>query len=735
MDLQNFRFEIDGDGIGLLTWDMPGRSMNVITPQVMDELESIIDKVAAEPAIKGAVITSGKASFSGGADLAMLEAARVDYLRRAAAEGEAQAMAAFFAGIRRLSALYRKLETCGKPWAAAINGLCVGGAFELSLACHYRVMADVDSARVGLPEIRVGLFPGAGGTQRIARLMATPDALQMLLKGEQIGAKAAKARGLVHLVAPAGEIVGKAKEWIKAGGKGIAPWDDPNFRLPSGRVQSASGMMIWPAANAIYRRETYDNYPAARALMQAVYDGLQLPIDLALEIESRAFTHVLGSKEAGAMIRSLFVSLGALNKGARRPAAIAPSVPKKIGIIGAGFMGASIAYVSARAGFAVVLIDRDQESADKGKAVSAKNIGDEIMKGRAKSAERDALLARIEATPDYAKLAGCDLVIEAVFEDRTVKAEAIRKAAAAIGETTILASNTSTLPITSLATYAARPEQFVGIHFFSPVDRMMLVELIRGKATSDAALATAFDYVQALRKTPIVVNDSRGFFANRCVIAYLREGHLMLAEGVPPPMIENVAKMAGMPIGPLALTDEVAIDLAWKVLQATKQDLGAAAVDPVQERLLHQMVEVHGRFGRKNAKGFYDYPEKGAKKLWPGLADLQATKLDPDGLDVHELKQRFLVIQALEAARTVEEGVIGDPREADVGSILGFGFAPFTGGTLSYIDGMGTARFALLCDRLAKQHGSRFAPSNLILDMAKAHESFYGCFGGEGKAA
>ena len=392
MDLQNFRFEIDGDGIGLLTWDMPGRSMNVITTQVMDELESVIDKVAAEPAIKGAVITSGKETFSGGADLAMLEAARRDYARRAEAEGEAQAMASFFAGIRRLSVLYRKLETCGKPWAAAINGLCVGGAFELALACHYRVMADVDSARVGLPEIRVGLFPGAGGTQRIARLMPTPDALQMLLKGEQIGAKAAKARGLVHLLAPAGEIVGKAKEWIKAGGKAVAPWDEPNFRLPSGRVHSAAGMMIWPAANAIYRRETYDNYPAARALLQAVYDGLQLPIDLALEVESRAFIHVLASKEAGAMIRSLFVSLGALNKGARRPAGIAPSVPKKIGILGAGFMGASIAYVSARAGFDVVLIDRDQASADKGKAVSAKNIGDEIMKGRAKSAERDALL-------------------------------------------------------------------------------------------------------------------------------------------------------------------------------------------------------------------------------------------------------------------------------------------------------------------------------------------------------
>ena len=735
MNMQNFRFAIDADGIGLLTWDMPGRSMNVITPQVMDELESVIDKAASDAAIKGVVVTSGKETFSGGADLAMLDGARHDYARRAETEGEEAAMAAFFANIRRLSLLYRKLETCGKPWAAAINGLCVGGAFELALACHFRVMADVDSARVGLPEIRVGLFPGAGGTQRIARLIPTPDALQMLLKGEQIGAKAAKARGLVHVLAPPAEIVGKAQEWIKAGGKPVAPWDEPNFRLPSGRVQSPGGMMIWPAANAIYRRETYDNYPAARALLQSVYDGLQLPMDLALETETRAFAHVLRSKEAGAMIRSLFVSLGALNKGARRPPAIAAGAPKKIGIIGAGFMGASIAYVSARAGIDVVLIDRDQESADKGKAVSAKIIGDEIMKGRAKSAERDALLARITTTPDYAQLAGCELVIEAVFEDRQVKAEAIRKASAAIGETAILASNTSTLPITSLAAYAARPEQFVGIHFFSPVDRMMLVELIRGKETGDAALAKAFDFVLALRKTPIVVNDSRGFFANRCVGNYLREGHLMLAEGVPAAMIETVAKMAGMPVGPLSLTDEVAIDLAWKILQATKQDLGAEAVDPVQEHLLDQMVNVQGRFGRKNGKGFYDYPDKAPKRLWPGLADLQTVKLDPDTIDVQELKQRLLVTQALEAARTVEEGVIGDPREADVGSILGFGFAPFTGGALSYIDGMGSGQFALLCDSLAKKYGPRFTPNGLILDMGKTNESFYGRFGKETKAA
>ena len=731
MDLLNFRFEVDADGVALLTWDMAGRSMNVITPQVIDELEKIIEHVAADSAIKGCVITSGKETFSGGADLSMLQTAAADYQRARREKGEEEAARLFFEASRRLSLVYRKLETCGKPFAAAINGLCLGGAFELALACHYRVVADDDKARVGLPEIKVGLFPGAGGTQRVARLMHTGDALQMLFKGEQIRPKAAKTMNLAHEVAPAGEIIGKAKAFIAGGAKGVAPWDENTFKLPSGKVFSPGGMMVWPAANAIYRRETHDNYPAAKAILHSVYEGLQLPMDLALRIESRWFAKILRSPEAAAMIRTLFVSMGELNKGARRPAHIPAASIKKVGVLGAGFMGAGIAYVTAAAGIEVVLIDRDQASADKGKSFCDQLISSQVLKGRAKTADKEALLGRIRTSADYNDLAGSDLVIEAVFEDRGIKAEATRKARLALGPDTIFASNTSTLPITSLAEAYAEPEQFIGIHFFSPVEKMLLVEVIRGEKTGDRALAVALDYVRAIKKTPIVVNDSRGFFANRCVGAFIREGHIMLLEGAPPALIENVAKMAGMPVGPLALNDEVALDLALKILEAAKQDLGAEAVDPDQLRLLKAMVEDHGRLGRKNGKGFYDYPSQGPKALWLGLAAFQQTKLDPDRIDIVEFKQRFLVAQALEAARAVEEGVITDPREADVGSIIGFGFAPFTGGVLSYIDGIGAANFVVLCDRLQQKYGPRFAPPQILIDMAKAHETFYGRFAGE----
>jgi 3-hydroxyacyl-CoA dehydrogenase/enoyl-CoA hydratase/3-hydroxybutyryl-CoA epimerase len=725
MELQNFRFEVDQDGVGLATWDMPGRSMNVITPEVMAELSEIVERVASDAVIKGCVVTSGKETFSGGADLTMLQGLGAEYARLARERGEEEAMRFFFEESRKLSLLYRRLETCGKPFAAAIHGTCLGGAFELALACHYRIASDAETTRVGLPEIKVGLFPGAGGTQRVARLMQTGDALQMLFKGEQIRAPMAKGMGLLHEVAPRDDIIAKAKSWIAAGASPVASWDLPKFKAPSGKVYSPTGMMTWPPANAIYRRETHDNYPAAKAILQAVYEGLQLPMDLALKVESRYFAKILRSKEAAAMIRTLFVSMGDLGKGARRPAGVPRSNLKTVGVVGAGFMGAGIAYVTALAGMEVVLIDRDLEAAEKGKAYSHKLVTSQISRGRAKSADRDALLARIRTSADYADLEGCDLVIEAVFEDPKVKAEVIGQVEAAIRPDCIFASNTSTLPISGLAKASKRPDEFVGIHFFSPVEKMMLVEIIMGKATGDKALAVALDYVRAIKKTPIVVNDARGFFANRCVGAYLLEGHLMLTEGVPPAMIENVARMAGMPVGPLSLNDEVGIDLALRVYNATKAQVGEGAVNPDQGRILAELVDGRGRLGRKNRKGFYDYPETGPKRLWPELKELQPTHLDPDTLDVAEMKARFLVVQALEAARTFEEGVVTDPREADVGSILGFGFAPFTGGALSYIDGMGARAFVDLARKLEASHGPRFAPNKLLLDMAETGGSFY----------
>ncbi|HEU5018641.1 MAG TPA: 3-hydroxyacyl-CoA dehydrogenase NAD-binding domain-containing protein [Pseudolabrys sp.] len=726
--MTHFTLDTDSDGIALVTWDSPDRSMNLIDLSVIEELSAIVEKVASDAAIKGAVITSGKDTFCGGADLTMLERFGALYADIVKREGEEAAARMVFEESRKLSLLYRRLETCGKPWVAAINGTCVGGGFELALACHHRVAADNPKTRLGLPEAKVGLFPGAGGTQRVARMLQPADALQFLLKGEQLKVDRAKALKLIDAVVPQADLVKTAKDWIKAGGKAVAPWDEKGFRLPGGLVWSKVGMMTFPAANAIYRRETYDNYPGARAILQVVYEGLQMPMDTALRIESRWFAHVLRSPQAAAMIRTLFVSMQELNKGARRPAAVPASQLKKIGVIGAGFMGAGIAQVSAAAGLDVVLIDRDQETADKGKAGVHKTLGDRVMKGRMKGAERDALLEKITPSADYDALKDCDLVIEAVFEDRKVKADVIAKIQAVIRGDAILASNTSTLPITSLATEFKEPARFIGIHFFSPVDRMMLTEVILGKQTGDKALAVALDFVRAIRKTPIVVNDSRGFYANRCVLNYIAEGHIMLTEGVPPAMIENVARMAGMPVGPLALNDEVAIDLGLRILRATEADLGPSAVNPAQKKLLIALVEEHGRFGRKNGKGFYDYAPGRPKRLWPGLADLQPTKLDPDSVDIEELKRRLLVTQALEAARTFEEHVVTDVREADVGSILGFGFAPWSGGTLSYIDMMGTKAFVERCRTLEKKFGPRFAPSKLLLDMAEKDDTFYGRF-------
>ena len=735
MSFKNFTIETDGDGIALVTWDAPGRSMNVIDATVMDELAAIIEQITAEAAVKGVVITSEKDAFCAGADLTMLEGLSRAFAEFAAAQGEEAAMARFFEESRRWSLLCRRIETCGKPWVAALNGTALGGGFELALACHRRIAADNPRMRVGQPEVKVGLIPGAGGTQRIARMLPPSDALQFLLKGEQVQLNRAKAMKLVDAVVPKPDLIRTAKDWIKAGGSAKAPWDVDGFKLPGGPVYSKAGIMVFTPANAIYRRETYDNYPAARAILQVVYEGLQLPMDQALRVESRWFAKILRSPEAAAMIRTLFISMQELNKGARRPAKIPVKELHKIGVIGAGFMGGAIAYVSALAGLDVVLIDRDPETAEKGKAHSQKLVTDQINRGRATTADRDALLAHITPTADFVELKDCDLVIEAVFEDRKIKEEVISRTQNVLGEEAIFGSNTSTLPITSLAAAFKDRARFIGIHFFSPVERMMLVEIIMGKETGDAALATALDFVRAIRKTPIVVNDSRGFYASRVVGTYIREGRLMLTEGVPAALIENVARMAGMPVGPLALTDEVAVDLAWKILKATEADLGGAAVNPGQKALLAEMVEKRSRFGRKNGKGFYDYPQNGPKRLWPGLADLQPNKLNIDDIDIDLLKQRLLAIQALESARCVEEKVITDVREADVGSILGFGFAPFTGGTISYIDGMGVKNFVKLCCDLACTCGERFEPSKLLIEMANRGETFYGRFAPEKRKA
>ncbi len=736
-DYTNFNVSIE-DGVAIATWDMPGKSMNVIDLSVMADLDAIIDVVVADEAIKGCVIASGKdGSFSGGADLSMLEGLLQEFQTLARGNEEA-ANVKLLEEAGKLGALFRKLETCGKPFVAAANGTALGGAFELMLACHGRIAAKNPKAQFGLPEIQVGLFPGAGGSQRLPRLVPAQDALQMMLTAQKLKVEQAVAKGLIHMVVEPDVLISTAAQFVREGKvSNQQPWDMEGYKLPVGsRIYSGAGMQVWPAANAIMRRETHNNYPAARHLLSACYEGLLVPFDTALTIEARHFAAVLKTKEAGAMIRTLFLSMQELNKGARRPADIAPSTLKTVGIIGAGFMGAGIASVTAQAGLDVVLVDRDQASAAKGRTIIEDSLNGRVKKARMTGAKRDEILARVTPTEDYAALKDCDLVIEAVFEDPKLKAEITQKVEAVIGADAINASNTSTLPITGLAKASARPENFIGIHFFSPVEKMMLVEIIVGEKTGDKALAVAMDYVRMIRKTPIVVQDARGFFANRCVLNYVAEGHEMLLEGVPAAMIENVGKMAGMPVGPLSLNDEVAIDLGLKIMRATEAQMGEGSVDQRQKELLETLVEKEGRLGRKNKKGFYDYPEEGrGKSLWPGLKDLQPTHLDADDIDVEELKHRFLVIQAVEAARVVEDGVVTDPREADVGAILGFGFAPFTGGPLSYIDGMGAENFVALCEDLAAKHGERFSPPQLLRDMAEKGETFYTRFAPQKMAA
>jgi 3-hydroxyacyl-CoA dehydrogenase/enoyl-CoA hydratase/3-hydroxybutyryl-CoA epimerase len=723
----HFTIAPDEDGIALITWDMPDKSMNVFTTEVLTELDALIDQVAGDAAIKGAVFTSGKSSFSGGADLSMIKGMFSFYQQQKAADPD-NAAQKLFDLVGGMNQLFRKLETSGKPWVSAINGVCMGGAFELSLACHGRVASNAKSVKIALPEVKVGIFPGAGGTQRVPRLTNAQDALQMMTTGASLTASRAKAMGLIHQVVEPDQLIVAAKQMIKDGLKPIAPWDEKGFKAPGGGIWTPAAAQLWPAVPALLRRETSGNYPGALAILKCVYEGLQLPFDTALKVEQRYFTEVLRSTEAFSMIRSLFVSMQELGKGARRPAGIAKTKFTKIGVVGAGFMGASIAYVTAAAGIPVTLLDRDLNAASAGKTQVETLVKATVAKGRLTAEQGEGLLALITPSAEYSELTGAELVIEAVFEDRAVKQAVIEAVEAELSPDAVFASNTSTLPITGLAEHSKNARNFIGIHFFSPVEKMMLTEVILGKDTGDAALAVALDFVAAIKKTPIVVNDTRGFFVNRCVLRYMAESYDMLIEGVPPAMIENAAKMAGMPVGPLALNDEVALDLSHKILKATVADLGQAAVDPRHMQLVANLVETEGRFGRKNGKGFYDYPAKPAKKsLWPGLKNLYPQQ-KPDDVDVGVLKQRFLVTVALEAARTVEEGIVTDPREADVGSILGFGFAPYTGGALSYIDGMGAKAFVALCETLAARYGAHFQPTPLLKDMAARGETFYGRF-------
>jgi len=725
--MENFKIEVDSDGVALVTFDVPGRSMNTLTASVIKEIGEIVERIKTDAEIKGVVITSGKASgFCAGADLGELGGS--------GGLGGGDLQAAFDAGFA-LSKAFRALETCGKPVAAAINGLAMGGGLEITLACHYRVVADNPKIQLALPEAKVGLLPGAGGTQRLPRLMGVMAAAPYLLEGKSMKPAEALANKVVHEVVPAGTEVEAAKTWVKTKGDPVAPWDKKDFKLPGGGPYTPTGSQVFVMGNAMLRKQTYGNYPAQLNILKAVYEGTQVPFDAAIRIETRYFIKTMMSPQAKGMIRTLFLSLQELGKGAGRPAGIAPSEAKKVAVLGAGMMGAGIAYVQAMAGIETVLIDQSQEAADKGKGYAEALVKKAVSRGKLTAEKGEAILALIHPTADYDQVKGSDLVIEAVFENRDVKAGVTKLAEAQLADDAIFGSNTSTLPITGLAKASVRPKNFIGIHFFSPVDKMGLVEIIMGEQTSQEALAKSIDYVLKIKKTPIVVNDSRGFYTSRCFGTFVQEGLEMMAEGIAPAIIDNVGRATGMPRGPLEMNDDVALDLSYKIGEQTKKDLG----DKYEERpfapVLEKMVVELGRLGRKNGKGFYDYPENGQKTIWKGLADLMpVTTKDADQALIQELRTRLLYRQAVEAARCFEENVITDPREADVGAILGWGFAPWTGGPISLIDGVGAKAFVETCDRLAQQYGKRFAPPALLREMAEKGETFYGRFGGKAKA-
>jgi 3-hydroxyacyl-CoA dehydrogenase / enoyl-CoA hydratase / 3-hydroxybutyryl-CoA epimerase len=732
MELTNFKWDLDSDGIVTLTWDVPGRTMNVLIGSAIAELAAVAEKVASDASIKGVVITSGKSNgFCAGAALDEMESNASGASTKSLSPEDA--IAARYQGVMSFHHALRKLETCGKPVAAAINGLALGGGLEVTLACHYRVVADNPKIQLGLPEAKVGLLPGGGGTQRLPRLVGAMQAAPLLLQGQSLDPKKALGMKLVHAVVPLADIVATAKKWIKETPDPVQPWDKKDFKIPGGGPYSPGGGQVFTMGNAMLRKESYGNYPAQRYILSCVYEGLLVPIDAALRIEARYFTKLLMDPASRNMVRSLFLSMQELGKGARRPKDEKPTDVKTMGVLGAGVMGAGIAYVSALAGIDVVLLDATTEKADAGRDHVAGVIDRQIERGRSTPEKKAEILARIKTTTEFADLKSIDLLIEAVFEDRAVKAEVTKKACAFMPKAAVFGSNTSTLPITGLAEASDRPESFIGIHFFSPVDRMGLVEIIMGKKTNAHALAVAIDYVQKIKKTPIVVNDSRGFYTSRCVGTYPGEGMAMLTEGIPPAMIENVGRMSGMPMGPLELMDSIGIDTGLKVARQTKKDLGINETTP-QEEFFSWIVEKANRPGRKTGKGFYDYDAKGKRlRLWPEL--LSFKKEWHTDSNVEELKQRFLTIQALEAARCFEEGVITDPRDADVGGILGWGYAPFTGGPISYIDTVGAAEFVKRCDAFAAKYGDRFKPNKLLRDMAAKNETFYTRFAPARQAA
>ena len=702
--MQTMRYELDLQGIATVTFDEPGSPVNTMCVAWQEDLSDLVAQVMNDAAaIRGIVLQSAKTSFFAGADL------------KALMRGSEADAAQSFAWIERMKKSLRTLETLGKPVVACLNGSALGGGWEVALVAHHRVAVDEAKSQYGLPEVTLGLIPGASGLTKMTRLLGLIGAQPHVLEGKTFSAREAHALGLVHeLVGDASQLRERALAWIAEHPQARQPWDDKAYKMPGGTPAHPKVAGALTVAPAMLRKSTRGLYPAPEAALSAMVEGSLVDFDTALRIESRYLAKILTGRNARAMVSAFFFDLNAIKSGRSRPPGVPRSQPQKVGVLGAGMMGAGIAWANASRGIATVLKDVSAEKAQAGKAYSEKLAAARVAKGRMSEDEQRALLARITPTADDAELQGCDLIIEAVFENRALKAQVTQAAeprlAAANGFASgVFASNTSTLPISGLAQASTRPEKFIGIHFFSPVDKMKLVEIIRGQRTDDETVARAFDYVLAIGKLPIVVNDSRGFFTSRVFGTFVMEGAAMLHEGIPAAVIENAGMQAGMPVGPLAVLDETSLGLSVHVMDQTRADFAAVGkpyVPTAGERLVELMVKEHKRVGRAAGGGFYDYPAGAKKTLWPQLKTL----FEKPGVawDIAELKDRLLFRQAIETARCLHEGVLTSVHDANIGSIFGIGFPAWTGGALQFIHGMGVARFAERAAELAARYGAGF---------------------------
>ncbi|SEM69741.1 3-hydroxyacyl-CoA dehydrogenase / enoyl-CoA hydratase / 3-hydroxybutyryl-CoA epimerase [Pseudomonas sp. ok272] len=709
------RYETGQDRIVVLTLDMPGQSANTMNAMYRQAMAACVARLQAEQAsISGVIITSAKKTFFAGGDLN--ELIKVD---------KAQAKA-FYDMVLALKQQLRTLETLGKPVVAAINGAALGGGWEICLACHHRVALDNASVQIGLPEVTLGLLPGGGGVVRMVRMLGLEKALPYLLEGKKIRPQQALQAGLVdELAGDHAELMAKSRAWILANPQAVQRWDVKGYAIPGGTPAHPKVAQMLAIAPSVLRAKTQGCLPAPEKILCAAVEGAQVDFDTAQLIETRYFTELTTGQVAKNMIGTFWFQLNEINAGGSRPAGFAPHVTKKVGVLGAGMMGAGIAYVSAVAGIEVVLKDINLAAAEKGKAHSAALLDQKVARGQLSAEQRDVTLARIHATEQDDDLAGCDLIIEAVFEDRELKARVSSAAQKIVGPDAVLASNTSTLPISGLAQAVPDQSKFIGLHFFSPVEKMPLVEIIKGASTSDETLARGFDFVLQIKKTPIVVNDSRGFFTSRVFGTFTNEGIAMLGEGIAAPMIETEARKAGMPIGPLAISDEVSLSLMSHIRQQTAKDLHAEGKHLPEHpavAVIDLLLNEYKRPGKAAGAGFYDYPAGAQKHLWPELKK-HFEKADGQ-ISPQDVRDRLLFVQALETVRCVEEGVLLSTADANIGSIFGIGFAAWTGGALQFINQYGVKDFVARAQYLAGQYGERFTPPALLLDKA-AREALF----------